>query len=89
MARLISPRPAPNPRVGAQLRRLRGRRSLRDVASCVGVGKSTLHDYESGRQHVRIDVLESLLVVYGSTLAEFWAVVAPARRRSRRPMAAA
>lgn len=68
------PRRSPGARargIGAELRQLRGKRNLTDVAEQIGWDKSRLSRIENGKQNQTIEDVSALLVVYGVTDDEY------------------
>lgn len=46
--------------LGNRLRNMRGTRTLEEIASSVGIAKTTLHGYESGRREPDLSTLQKL-----------------------------
>lgn len=56
-------------KLGPRLKQLRGNRTLGEVASDMGLGKTTLHGYESGRREPDLATLQRLAHYYGTSMA--------------------
>lgn len=56
-----------NKEIGSLLKEARDKRglSLRAAAERLGKNHSTIHAYETGRQAINVDVLETLCKIYG------------------------
>lgn len=52
-----------------RLRKLRGDATLEEIASRVGIAKTTLHGYESGRREPDLATLQKLARVYNTSVA--------------------
>ncbi len=55
--------------LGNRLKTLRGNRTLEEIGALVGLAKTTLHGYESGRREPDLNTLQKLANALGTTVA--------------------
>lgn len=58
--------------IGRRLRKLRGNKSITEVADCLGVGKSTVYMWEIGERVPRDEMKLKIAKLYGKAVEDIF-----------------